>query len=531
MALSVTFTINFQLSNSPKDLKWTDTTNYAAEGLNVNNMTILLWIVNGAGTTIYKNAGYSTNDFSSPDITRSATAIKDGIVLAVDSNDNPITGTYYFYCKVQDSSTSTVYEGSNSYSYSYVQPTLSITQSYSCMNSTLTSTDSTTYTVESITPSITRTHTITKPTGSGANDPGSTADTSRTIGGGSTPATRLWTGEWTTSISSVLSYEMETWGGSAWLIIGDSVTGSETVDVTCTNYIGDIQSSTTALWDRWKTAKTEDLTEATRLLNVIIEILTLFQEYYQAREDGDDYISIAAEIATLLSQEGFPSTTASTTTQEVVPWGDGTCSCTSATITFVTSTPTGGNSGDLAIGADGSAVEWNVWSNVGGTWTLQGSIKDTNNVLLYSDFSDSSNSATTSEEVLKTYTLPANTLNNARGFINIRAIVQTNFASTIRASLLLYIGTEELAEYRDQFPTGAINHELNARVVRESASVQKYESHSIVHGSPSSLVEFKIDSSTLDLTSGLAIQVRSNKDATGTAGDITCKDLVVTLTQ
>lgn len=526
MALTVTFRIDFQLSNSPKDLKWTDTTDYASEGLAVNNMSILLWIKDGNGTTIHKNAGWGTNDFSSPDITRSVQAYKDSIELDVDANDNPPSGIWYFYCKVKDSSTSIVYSGSNTYAYAYTQPTVDIDQSYSCRTSELTSTDSTDYVVDSITPSITRAHDIQEPSGSGANDPGSTTASSRTIGGGSTPATRLWTGDWVTSVTSTLSYSMETWVGNDWIVISDSISGSSTISVSCDDCIEDLQTCITAFFDRWKSAKTSDPKEANRLEPIVTEVLTLIEEYNNAERNGGDYAAIAGEIATLLSKEGFTCTTSSSTSVQIVPWGEGSLGTTGSTITFVSSAPTGGNSGDSAIGEDGSAIAWNVYYNSSGTWLLKGNLNAENAPLLSNSISDILSTVTTSEEDLKSYVLAADTLASTGDQLKITALFYVNSGSSIGMELKLYFGSTKVSSYT---MVNSINgyYKVKAIVTRTGASAEFYEGSSELYGDADQKISSSPTTAAEDLTSSVTIKASSQKTVNGAGGDITCKYLKV----
>lgn len=525
--LSIRFCISFVENNSPADLSWTDITDYAAVGITSSNVRILLKITDPNGTTILKNAGYDTNDFSSPDISAGG-GTKTGILPVLTSGGNITQGTYQFYCKIKDVILGgAVYTGNKEYDYQYSSPVVSITQSFSCRTSELTSTDSTNYISDSISPTTTtRTHTITKPSGAGANDPGSTSDVTRIIGGGSTPATRLWTGEWRTGISTILYYEMATWDGSTYIKVNDTVTGNETIDVQCEDCINTIQTALSSYFDRFFTALSNDRSEVYELSNNIIKLLSLWQEYENAQRNGEDYAAYCGEMAEILSSEGYDCDGTSDTTQEIVPYGEGTGTCTGNTIIFVTSAPTGGNSGDLAIGEDGSGVAWNVYQNQSGTWILMGNLLVSNAPLLYNNLTDVNNTATTNEEHLMTYQMPANTLDSDDDLVKVVALFQVTGSSSLNMTLRLYFGSEKIAEYNNTKMADGY-YMLNSVVNRIGTSSQEYEGLIKIMGTPCSELGFTYDAASEDLTAIVNIKASCQKGTVGVPGDITCKYLRV----
>jgi hypothetical protein len=211
----------------------------------------------------------------------------------------------------------------------------------------------------------------------------------------------------------------------------------------------------------------------------------------------------------------------------VVPTTDGATQSTGSEITFVTAFPTGGNPGDMAVGEDGSSVAWNVYYNVAGTWVLQGNIQATANQLLHSDFSDSLNSAITTLETLKTYTLAANTLSTDMGYIEVEALFYV--ASGISADLYLTFGSETLATYTSSVTeTGYVR--LKGRIVKGVVN-QYLESSVVVIGNPNAEIEYNLQTISEDLTSSVVIAVKSQKSTAGSIGDIVTKDLNIKISQ
>lgn len=527
-SLTIRFCVSFNENSSPADLSWTDITDYAAIGITSSNVRILLKITDPDGTTIFKNAGYDSNDFDAPDIT-SGGGTKTGILPVLTSAESITQGTYLFYCKVKDVVLGgTVYTGSNEYDYQYGSPVVSITQSSNCRTSELTSTDGTSYISDAMSPTTTtRTHTITKPEGAGANDPGSTSDATRVIGGGSTSATRLWTGEWQTAISTILYYEMATWDGSTYIKVNDTVTGNKTIDIQCEDCIDLIQTAISAIDNRFFTALDNDRQEASRLLNIIVKLLSLWQEYENAQRNGEDYSVYCGEMAVIVSAEGYSCDGISETTQEIIPYGEGTGSTNAGnTIIFVTSAPTGGSSGDLAIGEDGSGVAWNVYQNQSGTWILMGNLLVSNAPLLYNNLTDASNTATTDEEHLKTYQMPSDTLASNDDFVKIYGLFHVTGGSTLDMTLRLYFGSEKMVEYNNTKMNNGY-YMLSANVNRIGTSSQEYEGQIKIMGTPNSELGFVYDAASEDLTAPVNIRASCQKATIGVPGDIVCKYLKV----
>ena len=489
---SVKFEISFYESASPQTITFRDITDYSAVGMTAADVRGLIWCVDPNGTTFYKNAGYDTDDFiSAPDI-NPGNGSKAGIALSLDSSGNVLLGTYTFYMKVKDVVGGvTVYSGTKTHNYQYEIPTCVINLSYSARESTLTSTDATTYTVNGISyTTMTRAHHITIPTGSGANDPGSVTDSgaspTRTIGGGGTPATRLWTRIWVTDLSVILHYEMETWSGATWIHVYDTMTGSDSVDVQVEDYIADLQTYLSALYDRWVTAKGNDTKEANRLSNVIVQILTTWQEYENAsRIDDGDPATYAGEIAALLNVEGYVTGSGSDAASVVVvPWG-ASVGGGGSTFNFQVgiNAPTGGNWGDLGFETGAvPATEMVLWKNIGGVWTSQGDTFGADgadgadyNPILFNSLKDALSPASGNVEALKTYAMPANTLDGAYDEIEIEALYYV--AAAINETKIRIMQDSNYIGYLTEKTVNPQHYKLRARLVMLTATTAFYESY------------------------------------------------------
>jgi hypothetical protein len=527
------FSVNFLLNNSPKDIAITDITDWTGSGVVSSDIEILLWVVAGNGVTIHKNTGYDTDDYSSPDISAGGGS-KTGIALPVDDQGDVIEGTYYFYYKAKDSVLSTEYTTNKSYLYTYTKPTVVINLEYSCRESTLTSVDATDYDVNGVSPTMTRDHTITKPFGSGANTPGTTADATRVIGGGSTSATRLWTRIWVTAISTDVSYEMQTWGGSTWITITDTITGSDSIDVSCSDCIGNMQTCLSALYDRWVTAKGNNKMEAQRLGNVILEIMTLWQEYESAQRNGEDYSIKAGEIAVLLSKEGFSCTYENDgESVVVVPWGQALGGGgVGAAIYLITTLPTAGNSGDWAIGKPNvPLIEYGLWYNNGGTWEYQGSIKggdgaagDSYEPVLNQGISISGALAQTGWQVLKSYALAVGEVDDDDD-IEIEAAFLYNSNQKIPSEIGLRIGTINIITRAfGESPTIGSTYTFYARLVKTNDASAYVTAYIIAQdGDPAQIWDVMMGALGVDFTKIQTISASCTKPVdVGTLNDIQC---------
>ena len=379
---NIRFRATYAITATPT-LTFTDLiqTDYnALYGWTTANVKGILKITDPAGTVIYANVGWSstTPSFTSPDIVGSVpTWAKTGITLALDEDDNVVKGDYVFEYWLTNGVSN--YYFSKTYDFQYVTPDVDIELTVSCRTSELSSEDVTEYDIDGISPTITRTHTITQPIGGGMSPvPGSTSDALRTIGGGSTDSTRLWTGTWQTSISSILSYNMETWGTYTWVVITETVTGYDSIEVACDDCGCVVNSCIQNLIEQWKTALLTNGRRAGELQVSLIKLLSAWMNYQMAERCGDDYSTFCDEIRSIVVSENcLCADDADDSPHVIIPWGG-----TSTTIisggggnwSSGTTAPSGGSSGDYYIYYDVPLTFMEIYENSGGTWTSLGNL-------------------------------------------------------------------------------------------------------------------------------------------------------------
>lgn len=484
---------------------------------------------------------------SSPDVgnTSPLTWVVSGITLPLDSGGLLIKkGTYTFKYTVKSDSLTAVYI-TKTYDFQYDSPTVEISLTADCRTSTLTSEDITDYyfyTTTLIEPvSLTRTHTVTRPTGSSANDPGSVTGTGtayalRTIGGGVTAATRLWTGVWQTTISTVLVYNMATWGTSTWVIVNDTVTGADHIDVTCSDCACTLNTCWENLVIRWKDAEANHAKNVFDLRYKIALGGSLWTEYYNRERCGEDTSAICTELSTLLASEGCTCSEGDTSSVVVVPWGAASAGASASTFAFwsFTTTPTTeGQAGDWGIETDGndpSAYAYLYYNNAG-TWTqlldLKGTAGSTTSAtatnVLYNNYANLGTSAGHTLETLDTYTLTADTFETAGDVLHVKAVYQLA-ANDNGKTVHLYYGATMLVEYFTDALINTTNNTvvLEAFITSEGSASQTVETMITTYGSVIPGFTTKTIGTSVDTT----ITARAT-NTTDTANDIVCKKFTI----
>lgn len=383
----IVFRLTFNLNSSPADIDFEDL--IAGEyntvyGETLSDVLGLVKIVDPNGTIIYQNSGYADDDFSSPDIDGGTTTwtVEDK-ALPLDDDDEVVTGTYTAYYKLStDGGTSVFATVSKSYDYQFVDPTVDIDLSVACSTSELTSTDSTDYEVTidgtTYTPSSkTRSHKIIKPEDAGCSLPvtATTDDKTRTIGGGGTSDTDIWTRVWTTTISTVLSYNLATWGSKTWIIVNTTVEGSNNIDVRCSDCGCNIRTCIDNLVDSWQEKLNNgELVRERELRTKVIKVLSAWMNYQQAERCGEDPSAYCTEIVSIVQSEDCDCEDSgdSTDSVHVVPWVDSTGGSTSSCCAWSQGSgePAGGDNGDFYLQTTG----WYIWYKTGGDWINLGSI-------------------------------------------------------------------------------------------------------------------------------------------------------------
>lgn len=550
-AIDIKFKIVFDFSNSPKDFSFTDLIGSAYNttyGYTLVDVKGLIKVVSPSGVTVYANAGYGTDNYASPDITVGGSWTKDLGSLPLDSDGEVETGTYVFYYKLSvNGGTSTYVTTSKTYDLgNYTSPEVEIDMSVACRTSELTSTDSTDYTIsvesENIEPTIVRAHKIVKPDGAACTIPvdASTDQKTRTIGGGGTVTTDIYTGVWQTTLTSSLTYDMDTWGTYTWIQIVDEVTGYETLDVECADCLCDINSCIEALYDKWIAAVgVESKIRVDQLRDKNLKVAMNWIQYEAAERCGEDSSSFCDAIAAILVSENCTcGSSDDTVPTRVVAWGSstgtGSTPAAAAAILNGAADPTSGigSNGDYYI----QTTAMTLWYKSAGEWTSLGSIKGddgsagtTYYSVLENDVSDDGVSAVSSEQVLKSYTVTAGALTPNGSFLKVRSVIQLSASSETR-TLKAYWDGAEVGSY---VVTGTVNTytntvELEMVIDRVGAASQFVTCKWGRKGTPGFITGVSYASKTSDLTGAVDIEISGESDPGG-ADSIIVKNLKVEL--
>lgn len=516
----------------------------------VANFASILSIMDPDGVVFYQNSGWSLTapSFIAPDIEGSTpTWSKSGIALPLESDGTVKLGAYTFnYISTIDSGAHFVLV-TKTYVFSYVSPTAVISYDLSCNTSELTSDDDTDYDVViggvAVSPStITYAHTIKEPLGSGYSPtPGTVAAVSRTVGGGGTAASDLWTKTWQTTISTTLAYNLDTWGIYTWIVVTDVVTGNNHIDVECDDCGCDLRQCMNNLFNRWLSAKEGNRKLELDLQSTWLEATGYWIQYETALKCGIDASEYCTALKDLLASVDCSCTTDSSSSSVRIvavsggSGGGGGGTPSTFVYTVTTTDPSGGNPGDVWY----NKTTYHVWHNSGGTWIDDGSIQGPAGAagangtstasadVIYSDISNSATPAGTGNTKLKTYALPANTFVNNGDYLLIRALFQLALNDNGKTLQLCWNGDIIATYFTDALIVAGTKFvELVGLVHRDTVLAQLNSGGVARYGGFTDTPY--ISNSTADLTTAINIDVYG-QNAVAAASDITCKSLTVEL--
>lgn len=184
----------FDLVNKTVDL--TQLTDFAGQGIaNPNTAKTLLSLIAPNGATVYQNAGFATDDYTSPDFTLVTTTTTKN--LPVDINGDALTGTYTLTmkCQVVQGSDTTYGSAETTSAVCDCSVTISIDLTADYATAVLTSVDTTNYGAYL---SISRTHTIYPPPISGLPSQATSATTN--------VYSNIVTTTWSSKITTTITY-------------------------------------------------------------------------------------------------------------------------------------------------------------------------------------------------------------------------------------------------------------------------------------------------------------------------------------
>lgn len=514
--------------------------NYSAYG---TPTTAVFQVTDPDGLLIYQNTGFSSDPPShvAPDFSSATgTWTKTGITPYLDVDGVTIKrGTYTVTAVYKNNTTAVTIV--KSYDLQFVSPVVEITMSADCRTSELTSTDLTDYSIvgetEPITTTISRVHTITKPSGSSANDPGATTTTTitdtRTIGGGITAATRLWTRIWQTNIATTLQYDMELWDLYTWVVVQDVVYGDDSIDVQCSDCACVLNTCWENLIIRWKESEANHAINVNDLRYKIALGAALWTDFYNLERCGEDTTYKCIEIRDLLN-----STDCSclgdddTKSHAITPWGASSGSVAASTFAFTFSssnpTPGSGASGDVKF----QTTSQHLWQNSSGTWVDYGSLSGADgaagenaipNSIFYNNSSNTGTSAGTTLELLDHIDLASPILYTTGDSIYAKAVFDLALNDNGK-TCSIYLNATDIANH---FTDSAVNATNNIVTIELWINVT---------GSDTQVIETLVTrggncypgyvTGTFDTSGGIAINVYG-QNSIATLNDIICRLLKV----
>lgn len=219
-ALTIENTFHILYPTAPKNYsQFSDITDWAGLGYSTGAGDVvkgIFKVIDPSGQVAYENAGYASNDFSSPDWDLTSLTAPQFNLLTYTGTDTPIYGDYQFLWKVQVTP-----NGLNAFQVDKgfivglsegLSPVLSLEDTYDCNSATFKSVDTTIYgaPVGYTIQSITKTH-VTRPPLVSKKSDGVTAQptvtsssTTNLLAATNNP---LWTGAYSSSIAAIILYK------------------------------------------------------------------------------------------------------------------------------------------------------------------------------------------------------------------------------------------------------------------------------------------------------------------------------------
>ena len=272
---SLNFSTNFKFDSPSQNFILTDITDYAGEGISPSDVKGVFKIVGPAGL-IYENT-----NFASPDIDPNIDTEFGSVSIPNDVDGNPLIGNYTITYTIQVSGgvQPGTYTKSHTYDFcsDYVAPTIAIQMTADCDCAIVSSRDVTTYAIDGVNPTITRVHKLYYPANLElANLSGSGVLLQITY-------PDVYTGVYTAKVTSDLVYTFS--DGLIVEFVG--VEGVKDIDVQCSLSLCTIYCGMKKLTNRFYALKSiNSLREASAVLDQLIQIEILSENYYNARQCG-----------------------------------------------------------------------------------------------------------------------------------------------------------------------------------------------------------------------------------------------------
>lgn len=276
MALTTgTYESSFRYDLATKQITFTDTTDYAAQGTAAADVTIVIKVENAISGIIYNNTNHAAPDID-PDVSVDSTIV---IPLPLDAGGLPEQGLYTVTLQYKDTGASPVTINEvKTFTLDYTSPVVDIEMDVDCFTPVLTATDDTSYTQGGVDPTITRAFAINYPLSMGLSPVTGTASVLQTRNFYYVTDQVI---EHSSSLTSDLSYSYP----DGWYIV-DEVTGSDFIGVSCPADLCDIYCCLRSQWLKYKNAKTTNTVLANQELAKFNQIMALSQLVGQSLRCG-----------------------------------------------------------------------------------------------------------------------------------------------------------------------------------------------------------------------------------------------------
>lgn len=547
------FSITFNNANKTlvfEDLIKTGYQNYGG----YLNFKGLIKVTNRNGTILYQGTGYdeTTPVWTTPDINGTTpTWTKAGIDIELTSAGLIVPGDYVIDYLCTTNGTTFVHV-QKVYNFDYVSPVVVIDILADCRTSTLFTQDVTVVKnringIDFEPSSLSRVRSIERPIGSSFTPPADDTTTAiidlgRTIGGGVTDATRLWTRVWQVNIDLTLSYSVATWDAYTWVVITDEITGEAFEDVRCDSAYCNLRQCMENAYALWVSSMKSAFGHASDLESKIVQLMWQWT-IYEMKENC-----------------GTPNQEQITNLKKIL----GEISCDQCNFNeddsshpvYAIGTALGGGSISLPNGAwylytDGSTysdlyynsaipLSWTYGNTIPSGWTfvthLQGvpgvgtpgkdGKNGTSESILWNDIGVTATGSGTDVQTLKSFTTAAGTMGNDMDVLKVKALFKLALndngkagGTTFGGDLLMDFFTDALIDAESDKVL------LESEISRVTANSQFITSKCISNG----LLSNDTPKQTVATKNLLASQIITayGQNSVSNAGDVSCTQLEI----
>lgn len=201
---TISFSTNFNLTLSPKQFVFVDTSDYAGQGITTSDVNGCFTIISPSGVTVYDNTDFSN---AACDIrVSSSTTDQQVIPLPIGTDGLVEAGTYTIIYSVYNSNTAETYTVTNSINYAYVAPVVDIDVSVNVISPIFSQTDNTNYVVNGVTPTLVRENKLVYPAGIEGGAPSPIITSNKIL-----KTSVVYNGPQTSIITSDLDYDFTTY--------------------------------------------------------------------------------------------------------------------------------------------------------------------------------------------------------------------------------------------------------------------------------------------------------------------------------